>query len=247
MKRNIYFLVLLMSLFSLKAFSQSLTLKGRYNNTPIANNDTLTVRYQIAPNVYSWDSLTVTNTTPSKINVMVKKTQRRIVPGTFNSMCWGVCIDSSIHIAGPLEMSGNTSATDFVSEYDPNNKTGISIIRYTFYLETNSNDSICFNIRYIHPPNYNGIIEYSEDYLFSNIYPNPVNNIATINYSYSSDVNVASIVIVDLLGKVVKNISLSNNQGKISINTSDISDGIYLCSLRLDGKTFTTRKFTVNH
>jgi hypothetical protein len=247
MKRNIYIFTLVLSLLSLSVFSQSLSLKKRYTNTPIANDETITVRYSLDSNVqHVWDSLIVSNVTGHPLNVMVKKTLISVVDGTVNSMCWGMCVEPFVFVAGPVEMPGITDTVIFSSDYYIENKTGISIIRYTFYSESNPTDSICFKIKYIHPPDA-GINEMYKNYLFTNAYPNPVNNVTSINYSYSLDVNKASIVVNDLLGKVVKEIPLSAKQGKVSISTVDIANGIYLYSLQLNGKTVNTRKLIVNH
>jgi len=248
MKKNIYLLVLLMSLFSFTSFSQSLTLKKNFTNTPIANDDTITLRYPLSSGIFNaWDSLIVGNISNKTIPVMVKKTYRKIAPGIIHTMCWDVCVDSLTFVAGPLFLLGNNDTLGFTSDYDVQNVTGISIIRFTFYLQNNPTDSICFNIKYIHPENYIGINEINNNYLFSNVYPNPASNFATFNYSFSANVNHANIVVADLLGKEILSIPLSNNEGKATINTKNIANGIYVYSLQLNGRNVNTKKLIINH
>jgi len=178
---------------------------------------------------------------------MLKKTYKIIAPGTINAMCWENCVIPETFITGPLPMLGNSDTTAFTSDYNNNNVMGISIIRYTFYSQSNPIDSVCFNIKYIHPVNFDGINEINNNYLFSNVYPNPANNFATFNYSYAANVNNAKIVVADLLGKVILSIPLSNKEGKTTIDTKNITNGIYVYSLQLNGRNVNTKKLIINH
>ncbi|MBL7935253.1 MAG: T9SS type A sorting domain-containing protein, partial [Bacteroidia bacterium] len=57
------------------------------------------------------------------------------------------------------------------------------------------------------------------------IYPNPNNGEFSINYSFIQQGQ--ELVLIDMLGREVKQIKLENNKGIKNINVSDLSNGIY--------------------
>jgi hypothetical protein len=243
MKRKFYILAILLSLFSVTAFAQSLSLSNSSGN--ITNDQLFRNDFDTTTLYHDYDDFNVKNNTGLKIQVMVKKVYLEMCPDTKNFMCWGLCTED--FIAGPLEIPANgTNTDDFSCHYDPRGKTGTSLVRYVFYKEGSPQDSVCFRMRYNHPFDV-GIKEINNNYTFSNAFPNPASNLFTVNYSYSSEVTDAAIVVADLMGKVVRNIPLNNNQGKITINTTDMANGIYIYSLRLNGRIVNTKKLVVNH
>ena len=61
------------------------------------------------------------------------------------------------------------------------------------------------------------------------VYPNPVNDILTIENELSSD---SKLTIVDINGRIVKNVSSSSSL--TSINVSDLNSGIYFVNIETD-------------
>ncbi len=231
-------------MFSLSVFSQSMTLIR--NAVELTNNDTITYDFDSVTIYHHFDDIDIRNNTSNELNgVYVKKVYLNFCQNTANYMCWFVC--SEAFVIGPGIIAANsTNTNDFSFHYNPQGQTGGSLIRYVFFRIGNPADSVCINVQFRHYVNV-GTNEMFKNYLFTNAYPNPASNNATVNYSYSSEVNKASIVVNDLLGKLVKEIPLSDNQGKVSIITADISNGIYLYSLQLNGTIVNTRKLIVTH
>lgn len=243
MRSKIYFLLFLLGLYSTSVFAQSITLSN--NSGPLANDTMLVVGFDTTSTSHDFNDIIVNNTTAHPISVMLKKVYIQIVPGVINGMCWGGLCTPGFEI-GPGDIPASGSSTEFHYDYNPAGQTGISIIRYVFWIDGTPSDSVSLRIKYKHPENV-GIKEWYENYLFANAYPNPANNLTAINYNFSSDITKAFVVVYDLLGKEVKSLPLSNNQGKIAINTSDLNNGIYFYSLVLNGKNVSTRKLIVNH
>jgi hypothetical protein len=48
-----------------------------------------------------------------------------------------------------------------------------------------------------------------------------------------------------MIGALVKTTNLTDNNGKVTINTSDLRSGLYLYDLQVSGKSVKTGKFTV--
>ena len=94
----------------------------------------------------------------------------------------------------------------------------------------------------------------SEDRLFSsdkltvsNIYPNPADDFASIDYVISSQVGEAKITFYNVLGNEMKEEILDKDQRKVRISTREWNNGIYLYQLSSEGKSLVTKKLLVRH
>ncbi|MFN8356864.1 MAG: T9SS type A sorting domain-containing protein [Spirosomataceae bacterium] len=81
----------------------------------------------------------------------------------------------------------------------------------------------------------------------SNIYPNPANESAMVDYVVSPSVTEAKLVFYNVLGSPVNSYVLDKNERKLSIRTSEYDNGIYFYQLYLDGKTLATKKLLIRH
>lgn len=80
------------------------------------------------------------------------------------------------------------------------------------------------------------------------VYPVPDNSSTTLYFSLNKSVNY-SVVINDLNGKIVFEKEYSNNNAgdqKVDINTSSLSNGVYLISVKAAERTI-TKKLSVQH
>lgn len=81
----------------------------------------------------------------------------------------------------------------------------------------------------------------------SNIYPNPANDYAYLDYTVNGNFNAANISFFNLLGKQVAEYPLGKYSEKLKINTSNWESGIYMYQLIIDGKKIATKKLLVRH
>lgn len=81
----------------------------------------------------------------------------------------------------------------------------------------------------------------------SNIYPNPANEYAEIDYSIQGNFIEAKIVIYNMLGSSVNNYDLDKAERKVRISTAEMANGIYFYQLSLDGKKVATKKLLIRH
>lgn len=89
---------------------------------------------------------------------------------------------------------------------------------------------------------------FSNDKLWvSNIFPNPADDHADINFNISSQVNEVKITFYNILGSEVKEEVLEKEQRKSRITTKDWPNGIYLYQLTADGRSLVTKKLLVRH
>jgi hypothetical protein len=89
---------------------------------------------------------------------------------------------------------------------------------------------------------------YSNDKItISNLYPNPANEYAFVDYALTGSVSDAKISLYSALGSPVSEHPLDRNEHRLKINTSAIPNGVYLYQLSLEGKTVVTKKLLVRH
>jgi hypothetical protein len=167
------------------------------------------------------------------------------LPGTVNTFCWGLCFPPTTYVS-PFSQNIDRGDTcrQFAGDYNPNNVPGISEITYVFFDASNTNDSVSVLVRYNGSPS--GINDdLARQIKFSAAYPNPAVNVVYADYTIPESVSRASIVITNMLGSKVKEVSLNDRSGKARIPVSDLMNGIYFYSLRADNQLLLTRKFVV--
>jgi hypothetical protein len=81
----------------------------------------------------------------------------------------------------------------------------------------------------------------------SNIYPNPANDYAYIDYTVNGSFTAANLSFFNLLGKQLAEYPLTKSSDKLRINTSSWESGIYMYQLIIDGKKIATKKLLVRH
>ncbi|MFT5886611.1 MAG: hypothetical protein ACI9IP_003079 [Arcticibacterium sp.] len=86
----------------------------------------------------------------------------------------------------------------------------------------------------------------TEELSISNIYPNPANDFATLDYSLSSN-KAAKVAFYNILGGRVASFKLDSFDRQLRVETRNWDNGIYLYQLILDGKKMATKKLLVRH
>ena len=94
----------------------------------------------------------------------------------------------------------------------------------------------------------------SEDRLFSsdkltvsNIYPNPADDHADVDYVIAPSVGETKITFYNVLGNEMKEELLDKDQRKLRVSTREWNNGIYLYQLSSEGKSLVTKKLLVRH
>ena len=78
-----------------------------------------------------------------------------------------------------------------------------------------------------------------------NIYPNPTEGNTVLSYQLT-EINNNFLVISDVYGKIVISIKLSDKEGKINYNMSNLSSGLYFCTLKQNDIVIACSKFIKN-
>jgi hypothetical protein len=84
----------------------------------------------------------------------------------------------------------------------------------------------------------------STNELLINVYPNPANDVVTLQSSTS--VSGMYVEVTSIEGKVVRRIEFNSNGNAADLNVSDLSNGVYLLNIHANNSV-TTKKITVKH
>ena len=230
----------LLSVVVFFGYSQSLSLINEGN--PVPNNGELIFTGEPTSEVIE-SHIGVTNNSSDTLNVLCKKVEISLIPGSENTFCWDACYPPNIYVSlGPLAIAPGETNTAFIGEYKPLTFAGQSIIRYVFFDQNNTNDSVCFQSLYQAYPL--GVEDQKGLAALSSAYPNPATIQASFNYSVESGIN-ANLTVRNILGSTVKEVYLSG-VGVARISILDLSEGIYFYSLVVNGQTLSTRKLVVS-
>jgi hypothetical protein len=85
----------------------------------------------------------------------------------------------------------------------------------------------------------------SREITIHDVYPNPVQDQAIIDYKVSNDLVKAKIVLHNVLGKPLGDYELSPEDTRIKIQTDDLPSGVYFYTLYLNNNGVFTRKIMV--
>ncbi|MFC2104188.1 T9SS type A sorting domain-containing protein [Bacteroidota bacterium] len=78
------------------------------------------------------------------------------------------------------------------------------------------------------------------------LYPNPASSFLFIEYDIIF-IKEAKLIIYNSIGAVVYTKTLEDKSDNLKISVSDYKNGLYFCSLQIDGKLLNTRKILINH
>ena len=145
---------------------------------------------------------------------------------------------------GALSMIGELS---FHHQIDPtysgdpaNFLVGTSIVRYYAYSADDQDNTICLEVWFAY-----GAESISENSVtFGHAYPNPATSQVRFDYQLAGE-GYASVSVYNLMGQEVLNQQLGSMQGQAVLSVADLTDGIYFCTLKVDGRAVKTEKFVV--
>ncbi|REJ83049.1 MAG: T9SS C-terminal target domain-containing protein [Bacteroidetes bacterium] len=188
----------------------------------------------------------VTNTGSGSMTVKVNRTFADTLPGHTSYYCWqGACFPPETSLSpNSLLMNPQDSDSTLEADLQPSGIAGDSRVTYCFFDSDNPSDSACVTFNYNASPV--GINELNALRFMSAPYPNPADQNASVIYHVQSGSEM-KIVLSNMLGSKVKEINLVEKKSTVIIPTSDLRNGIYYCSIIIDGKISGTKKLIINH
>ncbi len=84
-----------------------------------------------------------------------------------------------------------------------------------------------------------------EGYRLEQNAPNPFSQNTVIGYAVPAGTTGARVNVYDLAGRLVKSFNIAEQSGQITINAGDMSNGLYIYDLQVNGRQILERKMTV--
>ena len=76
-------------------------------------------------------------------------------------------------------------------------------------------------------------------------YPNPAHN--TVNIDFNVSASPVKLQVFDLVGNVVKDLTLETTQGTAKLDVSDLNNGVYFYNLTVNGHRSEVKSLVVSH
>ena len=242
--KKLFLSVLLIAFVSVFTYSQSFEFV--HEGTVIPNGGII----QVSGDISLFEivaEMDIKNVSSSAISAKVRKFEVDVLPGTVNMLCWGLCFAPNVFESpSPIVIPPNVVNEDFFGHYVPNSVIGVSIMRYTVFDMNHPADSAYFFVEFNAGTVGINDLASNKKVSVSNPYPNPANSQTLFNYQLPANTSKASIKIHNLLGAVVKEVQLVGQSGKISVNVSDLNDGVYFYSIVVNNETYETKRLIVS-
>ena len=198
-------------------------------------------------NTEEWGEFTqemqIRNLTSNDLNVLIEKEVIEDLEGTQNYFCWGMCFSSEVIVSpDAITVAANSLNTEPLSFHAMFNEDvyGYIVVRYYAYDERNPDERVSIIVKF--HKSGEGIDTYMRPMIMSQAYPNPASSF--VNFDYDFDGNLTAVV-YNILGQEVLRENLNANTGKLSFSVADLNDGIYFCTMLVNGQAYTTQKFVV--
>ena len=247
MKKSIFTLAFL----ALMAFASAQTLQFELDGRVYENNEVIICSEPTEFGELALE-MQIRNLTNEAIPVVVSKEEVKIIDGTENSFCWGInCYGADTFESRPFTLEGNAVSAsselsfhhylDLTYSGDPANfAVGTSVVRYYAYSSDNQDNKVCLEVWFAYGAE--GINE--NEVVLGHAYPNPASSVVRFDYELPGAAN-ASVSVYNLLGQEVLKQDLNALQGQAVLSVADLTEGIYFCNLKVDGRTVKTEKFIV--
>ena len=118
------------------------------------------------------------------------------------------------------------------------------MLRYTFFSAADPSDSVSMIVYY--QIGAAGVQDWTLNPNQVILYPNPASDYLFIDYDIIF-VKEAKLQIYNSIGAIVYTKILDEKQDNFKISVSEYKNGLYFCSLQIDGKLLNTKKILINH
>lgn len=221
-----------------------------WDNAEIHHGDTIYLYGEVVEDnaFYELKSFVlVKNLTDTDLDVLARRTEIDIVPGTINELCWETCFPPHVDEATravTIEAGGVTDTTIFNGHYKPQGQAGTSIIDYTFFLLDNPDDSITMRVFYVVSPS--SLDEITASQALGTAYPNPASAQVSIDYKLQAGTRDAFIRIYDIAGRQIMTHPLNPAEKTAKLQVNELDEGIYFYALIIDNKPLIVRKLIIS-
>lgn len=176
-------------------------------------------------------------------NVLVEKEVIEDLEGTMNFFCWGSCFGPDVLVSpNPVSLAGNSVTGDqdlsFHTMFDE--AFGYVVVKYYAYDERHPEDRVSIIVKFHRSGE--GIDDNFSQSTMSQAYPNPATSMVNFDYAFEGN---PTAVVYNILGQEVLREELNNSIGQVNLPVANLNDGIYFCTMMVNGIAQTTQRFVV--
>ncbi len=123
---------------------------------------------------------------------------------------------------------------------------GISSVSYRVFNVRNPSDYTQIELHYsVNEPPKVGLLYSSLTVDLSNVYPNPVTEVAIFDYKIKNDSKEAKIIIHNVLGSIAGEYQLNPFEQQLKVSVENYNPGVYFYTLYIDNEGVATKKLVV--
>lgn len=181
----------------------------------------------------------------------------RAVSGTYDYLCWGNQCFGEVQAGSQPYWDVNDSV--FVNNNDtasgllgglviyhrPNTNAGVSIYEYELYNRANRSMSASVFVK-LQTSFTTNLNKNKVEKVAFEVYPNPADNIINVSFQNLLNLENATLVVHDLVGKQVKTQNVQGNAKNQIVNLENLGSGLYFVSLQVKGERKMTKRFVKN-
>lgn len=221
-----------------------------YNGTAVTD----TIEISVLPNMEAKPYIDIANVSNDSISVKWEA-ELSLLQGSTASFCaFGSCADIlNGYNDGPQDKY-YLHAGDTINKADKNGgayitcnhkgNTGTSYMKFTFSDENNPLDKSTVVFKFVSgsvgvcDPNRQTVQTFET-------YPNPAKSAVFVKYGLNKESSNIELVLHSLTGSVIKTIPSNASENTIRMDVEDLAQGIYFCSLKVDGVISSSKKIVV--
>jgi hypothetical protein len=188
------------------------------------------------------------NTSDKAVTLIIRKVNSEIGSTQKNYFCIDAnCLDQKVedHI---IKIEPGQTLTSFNVVLEAGLVSAYSSVKYIAYNKSNPSETAEIELHFTiddKPEKQN--IYTSRHISIHDVYPNPINDHAFVDYKILSDKIKAKIIIHNILGSAVGEYELPTLESKVKIRGEELNAGIYFYTLYIDNEGVMTRKLIVKH
>jgi hypothetical protein len=186
------------------------------------------------------------NTTDKPVTLIIRKQTAEIGGTQKNYFCLdNHCLDSKVEDYLIRIEPGQTFNLLHIA-LEAGLAPGNSVVKYTATNKANPSEIVEFDLHFaVEEKAEKENIYNSRHIILHNVYPNPVDEFAYVDYKVLDDQIKAKIVLHNILGTPIGDYSLPPLETKVKIKAESLNAGIYFYTLYLDNEGVITRKLIV--
>ncbi|GCD77198.1 hypothetical protein JCM31826_06800 [Thermaurantimonas aggregans] len=164
-----------------------------------------------------------------------------------NAICWGFCFEPKVSVSpNAINIAaGATNSVDFSGHVYPD-KDGVARsgqIMYTFFVDESPNDSVSIVVTYEVTPTFR-VAKFQNGNRVGSLFPNPAGDVVELHLELKGN-EQGRIAFMDITGRIIKSVQLSNIDAVHRINVHDLKPGVYLYTVYINERAEVTRRLTV--